>query len=182
MRGGGRAAPRWAWQWVQKDGCAQRTGAHSRPKPTSSSNILLMSRPPNIKYIVPAFFGDQFGGKDCSLWTNNLPVEKVGWLDGFLKLRTSISHKKIQVVDVPLSCWSNLARKYTFKKKNIPRYNLGPLPIIWYLSYPTHSRWELLHIQIYRKADCLRASLYGPFMTQSEPSWLPSVLPQGFIT
>jgi len=31
---GGRAAPRWAWQWAQKDGCVQRTGAHARPKPT----------------------------------------------------------------------------------------------------------------------------------------------------
>ncbi len=25
----------WAWQRTQKDGCAQRTGAHARPKPTS---------------------------------------------------------------------------------------------------------------------------------------------------
>jgi hypothetical protein len=32
---GGRAAPRLAWQLTQKDGCAQRTGAHARPKPTS---------------------------------------------------------------------------------------------------------------------------------------------------
>jgi hypothetical protein len=31
----GRAAPRLAWQWAQKDGCAQCTGAHARPKPTS---------------------------------------------------------------------------------------------------------------------------------------------------
>jgi hypothetical protein len=28
---------RWAWQWAQKDGCTQRTGAHARPKPTSLS-------------------------------------------------------------------------------------------------------------------------------------------------
>jgi hypothetical protein len=34
--GGGGAAPRLAWQCAQKDGCAQRTGAHARPKPTSS--------------------------------------------------------------------------------------------------------------------------------------------------
>ncbi len=33
--GGGHAAPRLAWQCAQKDGCAQRTGAHARPKPTS---------------------------------------------------------------------------------------------------------------------------------------------------
>ncbi len=33
--GGGRAAPRLEWQCAQKDGCAQRTGAHARPKPTS---------------------------------------------------------------------------------------------------------------------------------------------------
>ncbi len=26
----------WGWQWAQKDGCAQRTGAHAGPKPTSS--------------------------------------------------------------------------------------------------------------------------------------------------
>jgi hypothetical protein len=31
----GRAAPRWAWQRAQNDGCAQRTGAHARLKPTS---------------------------------------------------------------------------------------------------------------------------------------------------
>ena len=40
---GGRAAPRWAWQRAQKDGCAQRTGAHARPKPTSLSYIYLGS-------------------------------------------------------------------------------------------------------------------------------------------
>jgi hypothetical protein len=33
--GGGRAAPRLSWQWTQKDGCAQCTGAHARTKPTS---------------------------------------------------------------------------------------------------------------------------------------------------
>ncbi len=32
---GGRAAPRLAWQFTQKDGCAQRTVAQARPKPTS---------------------------------------------------------------------------------------------------------------------------------------------------
>ncbi len=31
----GPAAPRWAWQRAQNDGCAQRTGAHARLKPTS---------------------------------------------------------------------------------------------------------------------------------------------------
>ncbi len=36
----GRAAPPLRWQWAQKDGWAQRTGAHARPKPTSS-NIYL---------------------------------------------------------------------------------------------------------------------------------------------
>ncbi len=35
MGGGGRAAPCWPCLRVQKDGCAQRTGAHARPKPTS---------------------------------------------------------------------------------------------------------------------------------------------------
>jgi hypothetical protein len=43
----GRAAPRLGWQWAQKDGCAQRTGAHARPKPTTyiiySSRILCLS-------------------------------------------------------------------------------------------------------------------------------------------
>jgi hypothetical protein len=33
--GKGRVAPRLASQYAQKDGCAQRTGAHARPKPTS---------------------------------------------------------------------------------------------------------------------------------------------------
>ncbi len=31
----GRVAPRLASKYAQKDGCAQRTGAHARPKPTS---------------------------------------------------------------------------------------------------------------------------------------------------
>jgi hypothetical protein len=31
----GRAAPRLPCYLAQKDGCAQRTGAHARPKPTS---------------------------------------------------------------------------------------------------------------------------------------------------
>ena len=43
MGGEGRAAPRLRWQWVKKDGCAQRTGAHARPKPTSLSYIYLGS-------------------------------------------------------------------------------------------------------------------------------------------
>ncbi len=34
-RGGGARSALFAWQWAQKDGCAQRTGAHARPKPTS---------------------------------------------------------------------------------------------------------------------------------------------------
>ena len=34
--GRGRAAPCLAWQCAQKYGCAQRTGAHARPKPTIS--------------------------------------------------------------------------------------------------------------------------------------------------
>jgi hypothetical protein len=34
MGGGGRAAPCLVWQWADKDGCAQRTGAHARPKHT----------------------------------------------------------------------------------------------------------------------------------------------------
>ena len=40
---GGRAAPRLAWQCAQKDGCAQRTGAHARSEPTSLSYIHLGS-------------------------------------------------------------------------------------------------------------------------------------------
>ncbi len=40
---GGGAAPRWAWQRPQKDGCAQCTGAHARLKPTSLSYIHLGS-------------------------------------------------------------------------------------------------------------------------------------------
>ncbi len=33
--GGGAQRPFSGWPWVQKAGCAQRTGAHARPKPTS---------------------------------------------------------------------------------------------------------------------------------------------------
>ncbi len=33
--GKGRKGPCLAWQWAQKDGCAKRTVAHARPKPTS---------------------------------------------------------------------------------------------------------------------------------------------------
>jgi hypothetical protein len=28
--------------------------------------------------VLPAFFGDRFGGKDCGLCTNNPPAEEVG--------------------------------------------------------------------------------------------------------
>ncbi len=49
----------------------------------NSSDILLTSRPPNVKCIVPTFSGDRFGGKDCILYTYNLCAEEVGWLDGF---------------------------------------------------------------------------------------------------
>jgi hypothetical protein len=35
MGGGGRAAPRRRGNEPKKDGCAQRTGAHARPKTTS---------------------------------------------------------------------------------------------------------------------------------------------------
>jgi hypothetical protein len=38
---GGAQRPVWGWQWAQKDGCAQRTGAHAGPKPTSLYNRLL---------------------------------------------------------------------------------------------------------------------------------------------
>jgi hypothetical protein len=37
----GRAAPRWAWQRARNDGCAQRTGAHARLKPTSMINMTI---------------------------------------------------------------------------------------------------------------------------------------------
>ncbi len=46
--------------------------------------VLLTGRPPNKKWIRPAFFGDRFGGKYCGLCTKNLPAEEVGCLDGFL--------------------------------------------------------------------------------------------------
>ena len=34
--GGGRAAPQWACKLAKQNGCAQPTGAHARPKPTSN--------------------------------------------------------------------------------------------------------------------------------------------------
>ena len=43
----------------------------------NSSNILLMSRPPNIKCIVPTFFGDRFVEKDGGLCTHNPAAEEV---------------------------------------------------------------------------------------------------------
>ncbi len=51
----GRAAPHFVWLWAQKDGCAQRTGAHSRPKPTSQRNNKQKGKQ------VPAFH--QFSGQ-----------------------------------------------------------------------------------------------------------------------
>ncbi len=40
VEGGGHAAPLFACQSAQKDGCAQRTGAHARPEPTSYLDCL----------------------------------------------------------------------------------------------------------------------------------------------
>jgi FtsH-binding integral membrane protein len=44
----GRIAPRLGWQWAQKDGCAQRTGAHAWPKPTSKNIKNKLGRQVNI--------------------------------------------------------------------------------------------------------------------------------------
>ncbi len=38
---------------------------------------------PNIKFIVHAFFGNRFVGKDGGLCTHNQPAEEVGWLEVF---------------------------------------------------------------------------------------------------
>ncbi len=41
---GARSAPVLHVKWAQKEGCAQRTGAHARPKPTSY-NIVIFTNP-----------------------------------------------------------------------------------------------------------------------------------------
>jgi hypothetical protein len=58
-QGGGRAAPRLGWQWAQKDGCAQRTGAHARPKPTSLSYIYLGSSVCHIPVCHPVIIAER---------------------------------------------------------------------------------------------------------------------------
>ncbi len=40
MGRGGRAAPQWECVRAQKDGCAQRTGAHARQKPLVFESLL----------------------------------------------------------------------------------------------------------------------------------------------
>jgi hypothetical protein len=50
----------------------QSAGAQPYPRPFETPN-----RPPNIKCIVPAFFGDRFRGKYGGLCTLNPPAEEV---------------------------------------------------------------------------------------------------------
>ncbi len=66
-RGGGRAAPRLAWQWAKKDGCAQCTGAHARPKPTSNNIILLFLMDPLYFLAVSSLYG-KFLLKKCEFF------------------------------------------------------------------------------------------------------------------
>ncbi len=58
--------------------------AKVRRHPLSASVWETPNRHPNIKCIVPAFFGDQFGGKNGGLCTNNPPAEEVTGLEAFL--------------------------------------------------------------------------------------------------
>ncbi len=51
---------------------------------SSSEPVLTPNRPPNIKCIFPAFFGDRLGGKDGCLGTHNSPTEEEGCLEVFL--------------------------------------------------------------------------------------------------
>jgi hypothetical protein len=68
--GGGRAAPRWSWQRAQKDGCAQRTGAHARPKPTSLEYFIRIQ---SFKIDpVSLFLGGHFVGKSSFLLAGTL--------------------------------------------------------------------------------------------------------------
>ncbi len=46
---GGAQRPFWHVKWAQKDGCAQRTGAHARPKPTSVFRRKCICKKINIK-------------------------------------------------------------------------------------------------------------------------------------
>ncbi len=59
---------------------------------------VLENRPPNIKCIVPAFFGDRFGGKDGGLCTYP-PAKEVGLLGYFCMqwLKTLNSNKKFKI-------------------------------------------------------------------------------------
>ncbi len=52
--------------------------------PLSAPVYEASNRPPNIKCIVPAFFGDRFRGKYDGLCTLNSPAEEVGGLEVFL--------------------------------------------------------------------------------------------------
>ncbi len=118
---GGRAAPLWAWQWVKKDRCARRTGAHARPKPTSkrylrkimegergenSNNVPTLFVMTNIKCEALAvkmrttFFGIQiitdFRFAAGSLWTRTCCSPSPRG-PGYIQ---------------QLTCWSSLRRRY----------------------------------------------------------------------
>jgi hypothetical protein len=70
-KGGGRAAPRLGWQWAQKDGCAQRTGAHARPKPTSLSYIYLGSSVCLSSCHIPVVLS--YSCHICGVWRGDEP-------------------------------------------------------------------------------------------------------------
>jgi hypothetical protein len=65
--------------------CALLFGSKNPPKLCASVPVWeTPNRPPNIKCIVPAFFGDRFFEKEGGLLTHNPPAEKVGGLGVFL--------------------------------------------------------------------------------------------------
>jgi hypothetical protein len=61
-----------------------KKSAKSAAHPVIRTRLGDTKPPSNIKCIVPAFYGNKFGGKDGGLCTHNPPAKEVGLLGVFL--------------------------------------------------------------------------------------------------
>ncbi len=82
-KAGGRVAPRLACKWAKKDGCAQRTGAHERPKPTSQTYF---SNFEALKSVLRIRIRDLGSGIGCFL-TPGSGIRDPGWEKVSIRIR-----------------------------------------------------------------------------------------------
>ncbi len=87
-------------------------------KPSSEPGLVTPNRPPNIKCIVPAFFGDRFGEKKGGLYT----VQKLN---------------RLILIWACLICVRHILERYSLKK--IPT----PYKTLYYTAFKSQEIWSI---------------------------------------